>query len=130
MKYLLDTNIVSYIIKADANARRHLFALPVHEVAISVVTQAELYFGVAKRGHPPGLSARVEALLKCTAVLPWTTEIASHYGQLRADLERAGRSLAPLDMMIAAHAAQVGATLVTRDQAFQQIPGLKIERWT
>ncbi len=129
MKFLLDTNIVSYIIKADASARKRLFALPVHQVAISVVTQAELCFGLAKRGHPPGLTARVDALLQCTAILPWTSDVASYYGQLRADLERNGRPLAPLDMMIAAHAAQVGATLVTRDQAFQHIPGLQIERW-
>ena len=129
MIYLLDTNIVSYIIKGEPTVRSRLIQLPIHQVAVSVVTQAELLFGVAKRGYPSDLVARVNAFLACSAVLPWTTEVARVYAQLRPEGESKGVVLAPMDLMIAAHAACINATLVTRDQAFGLMPGLRVERW-
>ena len=139
--YLLDTNIASHIIKGDiARVRERLVAVPMHCVAVSVVTQAELLYGVAKRGHPHGLTARVSAFLARVTVLPWTPEVGAVYADFRADCEAAGTPLAPLDMMIAAHAkaldiaaASIEGTvlLITRDAAFSHVPGgLKLDDWT
>lgn len=139
--YLLDTNIASHIIKGDIpRVRERLVAVPMHCVAVSVVTQAELLYGVAKRGHLQGLATKVREFLARVDVLPWTTAVAEVYGELRASCEAGGVPLAPLDMMIAAHAkalatradpAQDQAILVTRDRAFTRVPGgLHLDDWT
>lgn len=131
--YLLDTNIASHVIKGDIpRVREHLVRVPMHSVAISAITQAELLYGVAKRGNPQGLAARVHAFLARVEVLPWTAEVADVYGRLRASCEAAGTPLAPMDMLIAAHACSLhqaakrlgnAAVLVTRDKAFSRVPG-------
>lgn len=139
--YLLDTNIASHIIKGDIpRVRERLVAVPMHCVAVSVVTQAELLYGVAKRGRPQGLATRVREFLVRVTVLPWTAEAAEVYGELRAACEADGVPLAPLDMMIAAHAkslalaaarAQDQAILITRDRVFSRVPGrLALDDWT
>lgn len=135
--YLLDTNIASHIIKGDIpRVRERLLLVPMHCVAVSAVTQAELLYGVAKRGNPQGLAAKVREFLARVTVLPWTSEAAEAYGELRTACENSGVTLAPMDMMIAAHAkalAQGQAILVTRDCAFSRarIPGgLTLDDWT
>jgi tRNA(fMet)-specific endonuclease VapC len=141
--YLLDTNIASHIIKGDIpRVRERLVRVPMHSVAVSAVTQAELLYGVAKRGHPQGLTAKVREFLARVAVLPWTAKVAEVYGELRAACESGGVTLAPMDMMIAAHAktlmledaqTQNPAILVTRDGVFSRISavgGLALEDWT
>ena len=139
--YLLDTSIASHIIKGDIpRVRERLVAVPMHSVAVSVITQAELLYGVAKRGHPQGLTTKVREFLARVTVLPWTTEVARVYGDLRAACEAGGVPLGPVDMMIAAHAkalalsaalAQDQAILVTRDRAFSRVPGeLMLDDWT
>ena len=141
--YLLDTNIASHIIKGDIpRVRERLVAVPMHCVAVSVVTQAELLYGVAKRGHPQGLATKVREFLARVTVLPWTAEAAEAYGELRAACEAGGVTLAPMDMMIAAHAkalalaaaqAQDQAILVTRGGAFSRVRvpgGLTLDDWT
>jgi tRNA(fMet)-specific endonuclease VapC len=130
--YLLDTNIASHVIKGDIPVvRQRLARVPMRSVAVSVVTQAELLYGVAKRGHPTGLATRVREFLVRVEVLPWTADVAHVYGDLRAACEAMGVTLAPLDMMIAAHAKASEAILVTRDRAFGLVPdGLTLEDWT
>ena len=132
MMYLLDTNIASDVIKGDRpGVRERLAAVPLHDVAVSVVTQAELLYGVAKRGHPDGLATRVREFLIRVTVLPWTLDVAVVYGDLRASCEAGGSVLAPLDLMIAAHAKALDALLVTRDRVFGLVPsGLRLEDWT
>ena len=132
MMYLLDTNMASYIIKGDLPlVRERLAAVPMQEVAVSVVTQAELLYGVAKRGYPDGLTTRVREFLIRVMVLPWTAEVGQVYGDLRASCEAGGIVLAPMDMMIAAHAKSLDAVLVTRDRVFGLVPGgLRLEDWT
>jgi tRNA(fMet)-specific endonuclease VapC len=130
--YLLDTNIASHVIKGDLlMVRKRLASVPMQEIAVSVVTQAELQYGVAKRGYPEGLTTRVREFLVRVTVLPLTSDVSVVYGNLRASCEAAGTVLAPLDMMIAAHAKALGAILVTRDRVFSLVPdGLRLEDWT
>lgn len=139
--YILDTNIASHVIKGDIpEVRRRLLAVPMHSVGISVVTQAELLYGVAKRGHPRGLETKVREFLARVAIQPWTQEVAEAYAELRASCEASGVTLAPMDMMIAAHAkaldqasetSSAATILVTRDRVFSRIPGgIKLEDWT
>ncbi len=132
MLYMLDTNIASHIIKGDIpKVRQRLAQVPMQDVAVSVVTEAELRYGVAKRGHPPGLRRRVQEFLIRVDILPWTSNVAQVYGELRALCEAGGKVLAPFDMMIAAHAKAAGAILVTRDHVFALVDhGLLLEDWS
>jgi len=135
MLWLLDTNIASLALRGDAAVLRRLAAVPMHQVKMSAVTQAELLYGLARRDHPARLAALVQAFIARVEPLPWTPQVATVYGRLRARCEAQGTPLAPLDMMIAAHAqalAQVEpTTLVSRDQAFARAPlGLPLEDWT
>src|SRR5260370_967257 len=130
--YLLDTNIASDVIKGNpARVRERLVSLPMRSVTVSAVTQGELIYGLAKRGNPAALSALIHEFLIRVEVLPWTAEVATVYGELRAACARRGVTLSPLDMMIAAQAVAQGAVLVTRDKAFDHVEeGLKLENWT
>ena len=126
---MLDTNTASYALKGHPGVRARLQDTPMSALTVSAVTQAELLFGVAKRGRPPGLAERVAAFLLRVQVLPWTSDVAVVYGKLRAACQTRGVALAPLDMMIAAHAVSAGATLVTSDRAFSHVEELVLEDW-
>jgi len=134
--WMLDTNIASHVIKGDRpEIIDHLASLPMADIVISSVTEAELLYGLARRGYPKALSERVRQFLLRVDVLPWDHDVTQTYGDLRAAYEAKGVTLAPLDMMIAAHAVAADATLVTRDRAFAQIQvadvpnSLKIDDW-
>jgi len=130
-RYLLDTNTVSYIIKGNIpRVRERLVKTPMAQVAISVITEAELRFGVVRRPEATRLKVVVEEFLLRVAVLPWDSEAARHYADVRATLERAGTSMGNLDLMIAAHSLAAHAVLVTNDRVFSRIKQLKIENWT
>jgi len=131
MQYLLDTNIASALIKGNVpGVRRHLARIPMAQIGISAVTEGELRYGVAKCPEGHRLRPIVEEFLLRIEVLPWDSQAASSYGQLRASLERDGRPMGSLDTMIAAHAIAIGAVLVTHDKAFARIARLKVEDWT
>ena len=104
--------------------------MPMASLGISVITEAELYYGLAKRPEAKRFQLVVEEFLKRVDVLPWDSAIVKSYGFIRAEMESQGKTLAPLDMMIAAHALSVDAVLVTNDKAFYQVGGLTIEDWT
>ncbi|HUZ13809.1 MAG TPA: type II toxin-antitoxin system VapC family toxin [Caulobacteraceae bacterium] len=128
---MLDTNIASHVIRGDRpEITRQLASLPMADVVISAVTEGELLYGLARRNHPPALSERVRQFLLRADVLAWDRDVAQTYADLRASCETNGVALAPLDMMIAAHALATGAMLVTRDKAFLRVPRqLQIEDW-
>ena len=130
-RYLLDTNIVSYIIKGNIpRVRVRLLRVPVSEVAISVITEAELRFGLARKPEATNLKIAVEEFLRRVDVLPWDSACAGNYGLIRAALEENGEPMGNLDLMIAAHAVTSGAVLVTNGRVFKRVKGLKIEDWS
>lgn len=129
--YLLDTNTCSYVMKGNIPAvRTRLARVTMEQVAISVVTEAELHYGIARREDATRLRRVVEDFLLRATILPWDSNAAQRYGLLRASLEREGQVLASMDLMIAAHALATGAVLVTSDRAFRHIKQLKTEDWT
>lgn len=123
-----------FIIKnKPPEVRQRLAALPMESIVISVVTQAELLFGLAKKGSPASLKALIDGFLLRVEVLPWDDDCATVYGDLRASCEASGITLGALDMMIAAHAVAAKATLVTNDKAFSLVVPkgvLAVEDWT
>ncbi len=132
MIYMLDTNIASHVIRGDLPAiRQKILIVPIETLVISSVTEAELRYGVAKRGHPKALTHAVQLFLERVETLPWSSDVAMIYADLRARTERAGSPLAALDMMIAAHAKAADAVLVTRDKAFKaKALELILEDWS
>jgi len=129
-RYMLDTNMVSHLIKEHPAVAQRVVAVPIASLCISAITEGELLFGLAKRPDAKRLHLVVRELLRCVDVLPWDSSITEHYGIVRANMERQGKNLAPLDLLIATHALSVGAILVTNDRAFTQVPDLVIEDWT
>lgn len=129
--YLLDTNTASYLIKGKHNSvRARLQSLPMHDICISVITEAELRHGVAKVPEAKHLPERVEQFLRHVTVLPWESSCAQSYAHLRASCERKGCPLSNLDMLIAAHAMAVDAILVTHDKGFDAVrEHIRLEDW-
>jgi tRNA(fMet)-specific endonuclease VapC len=130
MRYMLDTNMVSHLLKSHPAVAQRVTATPMASLCISAITEGELLFGLAKRPAAKRLHIAVTEFLKRVDVLPWDSSVAERYGALRAAMETQGKPIAPLDMLIGAHAASAAAVLVTNDQAFQQVGDLQIEDWT
>jgi tRNA(fMet)-specific endonuclease VapC len=131
VRYLLDTNTASYVIKGNfPRVRERLLKVPMAEVGVSAVTEAELRFGVARKPEAVRLKTAVEEFLLRVEVLPWDSAAAEQYAEVRADLERTGKPMGNLDLMIAAHALAAQVVLVTHDHVFRRIKRLKIEDWT
>src|ERR1035441_4848304 len=107
-----------------------LLKVPMAEVGISVVTEAELRFGVARRAEATTLKTVVEEFLLRVEVLPWNSEAAQRYARIRAALEKEGSPMGNLDLMIAAQAVAAETVLVTHDQVFRRVKGLKVEDWS
>lgn len=131
IRYLLDTNAFSHAIRGAYAGFSHRFqARRLDEIGISVITEAELLFGLARRPQAHVLAHSVNSLLDRIAILEWNSGAARQYASIRADLERKGQRMDDMDVMIAAHAVAQDATLVTNDAAFQRIIHLKTEDWT
>jgi len=131
-KFMLDTNTASYIIKGNpAVVRTRLTALPITQICISSITQAELLLGVERKPEAKKLHETVNAFLQNVDILNWDGAAAAAYAKLRAECERNGTPLGALDMLIAAHAVSENCVLVTSDQAFNQVGRhLVLEDWT
>jgi tRNA(fMet)-specific endonuclease VapC len=128
--FMLDTDISSYIIKRRPATLVEKFEKHAESLNVSVITAAELRFGAEKAGRPK-LAELVEAYLERVAILDWTNEVTSHYAQIRTELERAGKPIGNMDLLIASHAVSQGMTLVTNNiKHFSSVPGLKVEVWS
>jgi tRNA(fMet)-specific endonuclease VapC len=131
VRYLLDTNTATCVIKGNMpHVRERLLAVPMAEVGISTVTEAELRLGVARLPHAERLAIAVEEFLLRLEILPWGSEAAGQYAHLRAFLEMKHEPMGNLDMMIAAQALAAGAVLVTHDRVFRRVKRLKVEDWS
>lgn len=131
-RYMLDTNMASYVIKgANETVRMRLENVPMASVCISSVTQAELLRGVAMKPDAKQLPVIVNEFLLRVEILPWDSRAAEAYAALRTAIEKEGKPLGAMDMLIAAHAASSGAILVTNDKAFYNVrKHLSLEDWT
>ena len=129
-RYMLDTHMVSRLLKKDPMATQRAREVPIDSLCISAITEGELLFGLAKRPEATLLHMAAREFLRCVDVLPWDEAVAELYAHTRAALERQGKTLAPLDLLIASHAESLGSVLVTNDQAFRLMTGLRVEDWT
>ena len=129
-RYMLDTNIVSHLLRAQSAVMARVQAVPMASLCISSITEAELQFGLAKRPNNKALHQAVKELLLRVESLPWSTEQTSIYGAARWRTTQSGKTIAPLDLLIATHALSIGAVLVTNDQALTQLGGLQVQDWT
>ena len=125
---MLDTNAVSAFIKNSSQTLNTI--LSERPFCISVITEAELRFGLARRAVNIDLRRIVENYLVSVDIQPWTSACAQRYGLLRAELEAQGKPLAPMDLLIASQAMAADCTLVSADRAFTQVPGLRVIDWS
>lgn len=131
--YLLDTNIISHMMvngagMAARQAEHVIAGNPSVQMCTSVVVHGELAFGLAKRPSAR-LKKALDIQLANLLVLPLDEAMIPHYAHLRATLVPDGQPMCANDLLIAAHALALGATLVSADTAFERIPGLKLENW-
>ncbi|RKR06720.1 tRNA(fMet)-specific endonuclease VapC [Kushneria sinocarnis] len=130
LRYMLDTNICIYVIRNRPPALRATFNENAARLCISSVTLAELSYGAEKSAKPAHNLSVVENFTARLAVLDFNDAAASHFGQIRAGLERAGTPIGAFDLMIAAHARSQGLTVVTNNEReFDRVPGLIVANW-
>ena len=130
IKYLLDTNIVIYVIKRRPAQALAVFNQHQGQMAMSAVTLAELVHGAEKSSDPPRNMAVLEDFRSRVAVVDYDERAAHHYGSIRAALERLGTPIGVNDLHIAAQARSAGMVLVTNNLAeFNRVPGLLLENW-
>lgn len=130
LKYLLDTNIVIYVIKRRPSEVLEIFNRHHGRMAVSAITLAELVHGAEKSSDIARNTGVVEDFVSRLAVLPYDDKAAWHYGAIRAALEKTGQPIGINDLHIAAHARSNGLTLVTNNRReFERVPGLLIENW-
>jgi tRNA(fMet)-specific endonuclease VapC len=129
-RYLLDTNVISDLIKnPQGKVARRIAKIGEEEFCTSIIVAAELRYGCAKSGSER-LARAVEDLLAEIEVLPFEAPADSEYGGIRAELETVGKPIGSNDLLIAAHALTIGATVVTANvNEFKRVRRLKVENW-
>jgi tRNA(fMet)-specific endonuclease VapC len=127
---MLDTNICIFIMKhSESVLKQFLSKLPA-EIAISAITHAELEFGVANSVARDKNKVSLIKFLNLTEIVPFDSSAATEFGEIRASLQKMGKPIGAYDMLIAAHAKSIGATLVTNNtREFRRVKGLAIEDW-
>lgn len=130
MKYLLDTNVMSELMRGPANRVTSAIArVGENAVCTSIVVVSELKFGAAKK-RSAKLTANLEKVLETIVIEDFKAPADAAYAELRVALEKAGTPIGQMDMLIAAHALALDATLVTaNEREFSRVPGLKVENW-
>ena len=131
IELLLDTNICIYIIKKKPlSIINKLQSLDVADIGISSITLSELEYGVSKSTQPEKNKLALTKFLAPIQIASYDDMAAEKYGDIRAALEKSGKTIGPLDILIAAHALSLGCILVTNNtKEFERIKSLKIENW-
>jgi tRNA(fMet)-specific endonuclease VapC len=130
MRYLLDTNIVSDLVRnPQGPVAQKIRKVGEHRVCTSIIVASELRYGAAKK-QSPRLTTQLHAILSALEVMPFESPADAAYGTLRARLEKAGRPIGGNDLLIAAQALALGYTIVSdNEREFARIPGLAHENW-
>jgi tRNA(fMet)-specific endonuclease VapC len=130
MRYLLDTNIVSDLVRnPQGNIARHIAKVGESQVCTSIIVAAELRYGAEKRGAV-SLTVRLEAVLERLEVVSFEAPADATYALLRTRLEKSGKPIGANDLLIAAHALCLGRIIVTdNEREFARVAGLKLENW-
>ncbi len=130
LKYLLDTNIVIYVIKRRPIEVLGLFNEHAGRMAMSAITLSELYHGAEKSAKVSQNLEVIEEFSSLLEVLPYTAKASAHYGSIRSALEKTGQPIGVNDLHIAAHARSEGLVIVTNNVSeFSRVPGLMVENW-
>jgi tRNA(fMet)-specific endonuclease VapC len=130
LKYMLDTNIVIYVIKRKPIKSLDTFNLHAGQMSISSITLAELIHGAEKSERPEHNLNRVDDFISRLEVLDYGTKASAHYGNIRADLEKKGKTIGVNDFHIAGHARSEGLILVTNNQReFKRVDSLMLDNW-
>ena len=131
MRFMLDTNTcVDLIRQRDDRILRKMQRLMPDDLCVSSVTLSELEYGAAKSAAPGKNRLALAEFMTPLNIAPYDDAVAPVYGRVRAELERAGTPIGPLDTMIAAHALSLGLTVVTdNEREFRRVPGLKVQNW-
>ena len=130
LTYMLDTNICIYVMKTYPQNLREKFNALAEQFCISSVTLGELHYGAEKSARRELNLMAIEQFVARLEVLAFGNKAAAHYGQVRAELERAGTPCGPHDMQIGAHARSEGLIVVTNNRKeFDRMSGLRVENW-
>jgi len=130
LTYMLDTNICIYVMKTYPPELRDKFNALAEQLCISSITLGELHYGAEKSARRAQNLAAIEHFVARLEVLPFAEKAAAHYGQVRAELERAGMPSGPHDMQIGGHARSEGLIVVTNNmREFARMPGVRAENW-
>ena len=127
--YMLDTDICAFILrKSSPQLLERIQAVPLQQQSMSIVTFAELLYGVQVSSKKKLNRAGVDELVRHVNVLDWTKDAAEHYAEIRADLRKKGQRIGSNDLMIGAHARSLGATILTNNvKDFMRVKGLPLE---
>jgi tRNA(fMet)-specific endonuclease VapC len=130
LKYLLDTNIVIYVLKRRPKEVLTMFNANASRMAISSITLSELFYGAEKSLNTDKNLEAVEEFVSHLDVLPYDAKASQHYGQIKATLEKKGQIIGENDIHIAAHATSHGLILVSNNvREFKRVPNLVLENW-
>lgn len=130
LKYLLDTNIVIYVLKRRPKEVLDIFNANASRMAISSITLSELMYGAEKSLNTDKNLEAVEEFVSHLEVLPYDAKASQHYGQIKAALEKKGQIIGENDINIAAHAISHGLILVSNNvREFKRVPNLALENW-
>jgi tRNA(fMet)-specific endonuclease VapC len=130
LAYMLDTNICIYVMKSYPPKLRERFNAHAEQLCISSITLGELHYGAEKSARRAANLTAIEQFVARLDVLAFGDKAAAHYGQLRAELERAGTPCGPHDIQIGGHARSEGLVLVSNNlREFARMPGVRVEHW-
>lgn len=130
MTYCLDTNVIISVMRRKPRVIEALRNKNVEDLRISDIVRAELYLGCLKSDHPHQERAKVDHVIDPIEWVPFSDDAVEHYASIRNELERIGSTIGPNDLLIAATARSIGATMVSANTAeFRRVPGLVVEDW-